>query len=50
MTVFTDNARAIALYEKFGFVIEGTHRAALFRNGRFDDVHCMARLRPSSGL
>lgn len=46
MTVFTDNARAIALYEKFGFVIEGTHRAATFRNGRFDDVHCMARLRP----
>jgi L-phenylalanine/L-methionine N-acetyltransferase len=49
MTVFTDNARAIALYEKFGFVIEGTHRAASFRNGRFDDVHCMARLRPPTG-
>lgn len=46
MTVFTDNERAIALYKKFGFEIEGTHRAASFRNGRYDDVYCMARLRP----
>lgn len=49
MTVFVDNARAIALYERFGFVIEGTHRAASFRNGVFVDVHCMARLRPGMG-
>ncbi|MCZ0732913.1 GNAT family N-acetyltransferase [Phreatobacter sp. AB_2022a] len=49
MTVFTDNERAIALYRKFGFEIEGTHRAASFRNGAFADVHCMARLRPSNG-
>lgn len=47
MTVFTDNARAIALYEKFGFEIEGTHKAATFRNGAFADAHCMARLHPS---
>ena len=46
MTVFVDNTRAIALYERFGFEIEGTHRAASFRNGAFVDVHCMARLRP----
>ena len=46
MTVFVDNTRAIALYEKFGFAIEGTLRAASFRNGAFADVHCMARLRP----
>ncbi|MFD2239274.1 GNAT family N-acetyltransferase [Aureimonas populi] len=45
MTVFTDNERAIALYRKFGFEIEGTHKAATFRNGAFEDVHCMARLR-----
>jgi putative acetyltransferase len=45
MTVFTDNDRAIALYKKFGFAIEGTHRAASFRNGAFADVHCMARVR-----
>lgn len=48
MTVFVDNARAIALYERFGFVIEGTHRAASFRDGAFVDVHCMARLRPGT--
>lgn len=47
MTVFTDNARAIALYKKFGFEIEGTHKAATFRDGEFVDAHCMARLRPS---
>ncbi|WP_407521369.1 GNAT family N-acetyltransferase [Methylobacterium oryzisoli] len=47
MTVFVDNTRAIALYEKFGFAIEGTLRAASFRNGAFADVHCMARLRPT---
>jgi putative acetyltransferase len=47
MTVFTDNARAIALYRKFGFEIEGTHEAATFRNGVFADAHCMARLHPS---
>ena len=45
MTVFTDNASAIALYKKFGFEIEGTHKAASFRDGAFVDAHCMARLR-----
>lgn len=49
MTVFTDNERAIALYKKFGFEIEGTHRAASFRNGAYADVYCMARLRLPSG-
>jgi len=45
LTVFTDNKRAVALYEKFGFVIEGTHRAYALRDGRYVDAHCMARLR-----
>jgi L-phenylalanine/L-methionine N-acetyltransferase len=47
MTVFVDNAGAIALYRKFGFEVEGTHRDASFRDGAFVDVHCMARLRPA---
>jgi putative acetyltransferase len=46
LTVFTDNERAIALYRKFGFEIEGTHRAYALRAGRYADTHSMARIRP----
>lgn len=46
LTVYTDNARALALYRKFGFEIEGTHRAFALRAGRYVDAHAMARLRP----
>lgn len=46
LTVFTDNARAIALYERFGFRREGTHRAYALRDGVYADVHAMARLHP----
>jgi putative acetyltransferase len=40
-----DNAPAIALYEKFGFEAEGTHRYFAFRNGEYVDAYSMARLR-----
>ena len=46
LTVFTDNARAIALYRGFGFRHEGTHRAYALRDGAYADVHAMARLHP----
>lgn len=46
LTVFTDNARAIALYQRFGFRHEGTHRAYALRDGVYADVHAMARLHP----
>ncbi len=46
LTVFTDNAEAIALYRKFGFEIEGTHKNYAFRNGSFEDVYAMARIKP----
>ena len=46
LTVFTDNERAIALYRKFGFEIEGTHRAYALRAGRFVDTYAMSRIRP----
>lgn len=46
LTVFVDNARAIRLYESFGFVREGTHRGYALRAGRYIDVHSMARLHP----
>lgn len=44
LTVFADNAAAIALYRKFGFVVEGTMRAYALRDGRYVDSHAMARL------
>lgn len=46
LTVYCDNARAIALYERFGFVIEGTLRAYSLREGEYVDTLSMARLHP----
>ena len=45
LEVWTDNAPAIRLYEKFGFVIEGTAHQYARRAGEFVDAHFMARLR-----
>lgn len=45
LTVYTDNAPAIALYEKQGFVREGLLQGYAFRDGRYADVLSMARLR-----
>jgi putative acetyltransferase len=47
LTVYADNDRAIALYRKFGFEIEGTHRAYAMRDGQYVDALCMARLHPN---
>jgi putative acetyltransferase len=44
LRVYTDNAAAIALYEKFGFEVEGTHRRLAFRNGEYVDGYSMARV------
>jgi RimJ/RimL family protein N-acetyltransferase len=40
--VHADNARAIALYEKVGFVREGVVRAAVFVDGEYRDAIAMA--------
>jgi putative acetyltransferase len=45
LTVYADNARAIGLYEKHGFVREGLHRDFAFRDGTFVEALAMARLR-----
>ena len=45
LEVWSDNAAAIHLYEKFGFVIEGTGRQYARRAGELIDAYYMARLR-----
>ncbi len=45
ITVYTDNDRAIYLYKKFGFVIEGEAKAYAFRNGEYVNAYYMARVR-----
>ena len=44
LEVYTDNAAAIALYEKFGFVQEGQLRDYAFRDGGYIDAFFMARV------
>lgn len=43
LSVFTDNAGAIRLYESMGFEIEGLKRYAAKRHGRYDNEYLMAR-------
>jgi L-phenylalanine/L-methionine N-acetyltransferase len=47
LTVYSDNQGAIALYRKFGFEIEGTHRGYALRDGVYVDAIAMARLHPN---
>lgn len=46
LTVYHDNARAIRLYERYGFELEGRLKAYGLRNGVYEDVLAMARLHP----
>lgn len=43
LTVQTDNACAIKLYERFGFVREGLCRYECISDGKYVDVYLMAR-------
>jgi putative acetyltransferase len=45
LSVYADNGRAIALYERFGFEREGLARAFAWRDGAYADSLSMARLR-----
>lgn len=46
LSVAADNAPAIALYEKFGFVFEGQTRFDIFTRGAYRHSNHMARFRP----
>lgn len=41
--VFVDNEKAINLYKKKGFEIEGTKKYAYIKNGKYVDAYIMAR-------
>ena len=45
LEVRTDNARAIALYDKIGFVREGLFRDSFFIDGEYFDAIAMAIIR-----
>jgi RimJ/RimL family protein N-acetyltransferase len=44
LNVFARNQRAIHLYEKFGFAIEGSRRSAIYRDGEYLDDYVMGLL------
>lgn len=46
LTVMAHNTRAIALYERTGFVLEGRSRECLMIDGRFHDELSMSLLLP----
>ena len=46
LDVMVDNAAAIRLYEKCGFVREGIKHDVVLREGKYVDGYLMARIRP----
>ena len=42
LTVHADNVRAIRLYERVGFRLEGTLRQSVFIDGNYKNLHMMA--------
>ena len=45
LEVYIDNKKAINLYKKFGFKIEGTLKDYVFGDGQYIDAYIMARLK-----
>jgi RimJ/RimL family protein N-acetyltransferase len=44
LSVMTNNQRAINLYKKIGFEIEGTKKASIFVNGKYVDEYLMSKI------
>ncbi len=49
LEVYADNDRAIALYERFGFLREGLKQLEAWRQNAYVDTLVMGRLRPFTG-
>ncbi len=47
LTVFVDNASALAVYRKFGFAQEGIGKNYALRDGKYVDAYFMARFKPA---
>lgn len=47
LDVYADNDRAISLYKKYGFEVEGESRCAAFKNGKYSSLFRMARIKKS---
>ena len=47
LSVYARNTRAVALYRKVGFVLEGTRVRGKKLDGEYDDVHMMAYFTPT---
>ena len=47
LSVYADNVRAIALYQRCGFVREGLHIGFALRDGQYVDSVSMARMHPN---
>lgn len=45
LSVYSFNERALKSYAKVGFVLEGSRRQAIYRDGHYHDVHLMSILR-----
>ncbi len=48
LTAFVDNTRAVAPYQKHGFVVEGVLQAFVMRDGALVDAYVMARIAPQA--
>jgi L-phenylalanine/L-methionine N-acetyltransferase len=47
LVVWNSNEGAVKLYQKYGFVLEGTLKQFVFREGTYEDAYLMARIKPS---
>ena len=45
LKVYSTNPRARRVYEKAGFILEGTMRQAVYRQGKYADIQIMSTLR-----